>query len=146
MRVPVSIVLASAILATGVATAASPPKFRSGTYKGMLTQSLNYITVKLKLSRMRVTGLTLSDVPVFNKCGALGIQVHFVNATISKGGTFRSTGKHVISFGPLKGHVAERLTIKGQFTTKGKLSGTVTVVVPRAPTCGGTTTFTASKK
>jgi hypothetical protein len=142
----VGLVLTSALLATGVAAAASKPTFKSGTYKATLAAPRNYVTVTLKLTGKKVSGLTISDVPLFCSGGGPAIPIHFSKATITTTGKFTSTGKYVIKAGPFKGQVGERLTIKGKFAAKGKLTGTVKVVFLNAPQCGGTTTFAASRK
>jgi len=140
-RITSGIVLAIVALASaaGIAAAAT---FKSGTYKGTLAPPRNAITVKLKLTGKKVSGLTISDIPLF--CQA--IVVHFSKATISTTGRFTSTGKYVIAVGPLKGQVGFRETIKGKFAAKGKLAGTLKSVSTHAAACGGTTTFTASRQ
>jgi hypothetical protein len=142
----VGAVLASAVLATGVAAAASKPTFKSGTYKGTLAAPRNSITLTLKLTGKKVSGLTISNIPLFCSGGGPAIPIRFSKATITTAGKFTSTGKYVIKVGPFTGQVGERLTIKGRFAPKGKLTGTVKVVFTNAPHCNGTTTFSASKK
>jgi hypothetical protein len=142
----VGAVLMSAVLATGVAAAASKPTFKSGTYRGTLAAPRNFITVALKLTGKKISGLTISDIPLFCSGGGRPIPIHFSKATITTTGTFTSTGKYLFTIGPFKGKVGERLTITGKFAAKGKLTGTVKVVFPNSPQCDGMTTFSASKK
>jgi hypothetical protein len=142
----VGAVLMSAVLPTGVAAAASKPTFKSGTYKGTLAAPRNFITVTLKLTGKKVSGLTISDVPLFCSGGGRPIPIHLSKATITTAGRFTSTGTYLFQVGPFKGQVGDQLTINGRFSTKGKLTGTLKVVLPRTPACNGTTTFTASKK
>ena len=144
-RITSGIVLAIVALASaaGIAAAAT---FKSGTYKGTLAPPRNAITVKLKLTGKKVSGLTISDIPLFCQGGGPAIVVHFSKATISTTGRFTSTGKYVIAVGPLKGQVGFRETIKGKFAAKGKLAGTLKSVSTHAAACGGTTTFTASRQ
>ena len=60
-------------------------------------------------------------------------------------GKFKTTGKFVIKTGPLKGKVGERFTLTGQFRRHGTVSGTLKTVYPNAPSCGGSSKFSAKR-
>jgi hypothetical protein len=128
---------------TGMALATTP---RAGTYHGALAAPRSQILVRFKVSKSTktVSSLRISDVPLFCSGGGPAIAITFKNATISRTGRFKSTGKQIIQVGPRKGQVGATLSISGRFLKGGHERGTITTVNSAAKACGGTTTYTAA--
>jgi hypothetical protein len=124
------------------ALAATPVK--GGGYSGQLAapRSAYLVSFKVAASGKQVTGLKISNTPFYCPGGGPPIPVHFANATISKAGTFTSTGKYVIVEGPLKGQVGTKLKITGKFTEGAAEQGTVTSTFPKTPKCSGKSSYT----
>lgn len=127
---------------TGVAPAASHVK--SGSYSGALAAPKSFVTIKFKVSGSgkKVTGLAISDTPFYCQGGGRAIPVRFANATISKSGSFTSTGKFVIKEGPFKGQLSTKLKIMGKFGPGGTEHGTLTSTWTKAPQCTGKSSYT----
>jgi hypothetical protein len=136
--------LATAIVMLALsATALAGTAFKSGTYKGTLAPPRTSITISLKLTGTRLSPVKLSSIPAYCSSGGPSPGFSFPAASISRTGTFKVTGINKIKTGPLKGQIGERLTLTGQFTKRGKVSGKLKTVFPKALTCGGTSAFTA---
>lgn len=137
----------SAIGCAGIAVAAGHVKVQSGTYSGTLAPTRSAITVSFKVSHngKRITGLTISDTPFYCQGGGRAIPLRFANASISKSGTFTSTGKFVIKEGPFKGQLSTKLKITGKFGSGGTEQGIVTSTWIKAPECTGKSTYTTRK-
>lgn len=132
---------------TGVAVAAHHVKVKSGAYSGTLAPPKNDVTVSFKVSAggKRVTGLTISDTPFYCQGGGRAIPLRFADASISKSGSFTSTGKFVIKEGPFKGQVATKLKITGKFGPGGIEQGTLTSTWTKAPECTGKSSYSTRK-
>lgn len=130
---------------TGIAWAAT--HVANGSYSGALLAPKSFVTVKFKVTGAgkKVTGLTISDTPFYCQGGGRAIPVRFANASISKSGSFTSTGKFVIKEGPLKGQVGTKLKITGKFGPGGTEHGIVTSTWPKAPQCTGKSSYTTAK-
>lgn len=131
---------------TGIALAATQVK--GGSYSGTLAPPRQVIAVSLKVSHngKLLTGLRISDTPFYCQGGGRAIPARFANASISKSGSFTSTGKFVIKEGPLKGQVGTMLKITGKFGPGGAEHGTVTSTWPKAPQCTGKSSYTTHKR
>lgn len=128
---------------TGVAFAAN--QIKGAGYSGQLSgnRASYLVSFKVSASGKRVTALKISNTPFYCSGGGRPIPVSFASASISKAGTFTSTGKYVIIEGPLKGQVGTKLEITGKFAKHGGEQGTVTSTYPKTPACNGKTTYTA---
>jgi hypothetical protein len=130
----------------GAAVAAS--KVEPGSYSGTLAAPRTEIKIKFKVSSngKQVTALTISNAPLYCAGGGAPRSTRFANATISKSGTFTSTGKYVIIEGPFKGQVASRLKITGTFLGGGRERGMLTTKLLKAPAdCSGTSSYSTTK-
>jgi len=136
---------AGMLACAGVALAAN--KVQSGSYSGALAAPRTGYVVSFKVSGngRRVTGLTISNTPFYCEGGGRPTPVSFANATISGSGTFTSTGRYVISEGPLKGQVGTRLKITGKFGKGGKERGTITSTYPKSPKCNGKSSYSTKR-
>lgn len=130
---------------TGIALAATQVK--NGSYSGALAAPRSSVTVKFKVSGAgrKVTALTVSDTPFYCEGGGRAIPVHLANASISRSGSFTSTGRFVIKEGPLKGQVGTTLKITGKFGSGGTEHGTLTSTWPKSPQCTGKSSYTTRK-
>jgi hypothetical protein len=135
--------IAVGVLACASAALAATP-VKGGSYSGKLAapRSAYVVSFKVSASGKQVTGLKISNTPLYCPGGGRAIPVHFANATVSKAGTFTSTGKHVIVEGPLKGQVGTKLAITGKFAAGGAEHGTVTSTYPKTPKCSGKSSYT----
>ncbi len=138
-------VAAGVLACAGVVLAAN--KVKSGSYSGALAAPRTAYVVSFEVSGngRKVTGLTISSTPFYCQGGGRPTPVKFANATISGSGTFTSTGRYVISEGPLKGQVGTRLKITGEFGKGGKERGTVTSTYPKSPKCNGKSSYSTTK-
>jgi hypothetical protein len=140
-----------AAVAVGVLACASAalaaPAVKGGSYSGQLAapRSAYLVSFKVSASGKQVTGLKISNTPFYCPGGGRPIPVHFANATISKAGTFTSTGKYVIVEGPLEGQVGTKLAITGKFAKGGAEQGTVTSTYPKTPKCNGKSSYTTER-
>ncbi len=127
---------------TGVALAAS--QIKGASYSGSLAapRSSYAVSFKVSASGKRVTGLRISSTPFYCQGGGRPTPVSFAGATISKAGTFTSTGRYVIKEGPLKGQAGTKLKITGKFAKGGSERGTVTSTYPKTASCDGKSSYT----
>jgi hypothetical protein len=132
---------------TGIAVAVSHVKVKSGPYTGTLAPTRPEISVSFKVSPngKRITGLTISDTPFYCQGGGRAIPERFANASISKSGSFTSTGKFVIKEGPFKGQLSTKLKITGKFGPGGIEHGTVTSTWTKSPECTGKSSYTTKQ-
>ena len=134
---------------TGIAVAgAHHVKVKGGSYAGTLAPSRPQIAVSFKVSAngKRVTGLTINDTPFYCQGGGRPIPEQFANASISKSGSFTSTGKFVIKEGPFKGQLSTKLKITGKFSPNGTERGIVTATWTKSPECTGKSSYTTIKR
>ena len=118
------VVIAVGVLSyTGVALAANQVK--GASYSGQLAapRTSYLVSFKVSASGKQVTALKVSNAPFYCSGGGRAIPVSFASATISKAGTFTSTGKYVIVEGPLKGQVGTKLKLTGKFGKHGGEQG-----------------------
>lgn len=134
-------VLAGFAAGPAVALAAAPQT--GASYAGTLAAPRTSIAVSFAVSAngRKLTKLRISDIPLFCSGGGPPVPITFKAATISKAGTFKSTGVQHISTGPLTGQLGARLSITGTFGAGGSEHGAVTVKFPTAKSCDGTTTY-----
>ena len=127
---------------TGAAYAAA--QIKGASYSGELAapRSTYVVSFKVSANGRQVTHLAISNLPFYCGGGGRPIPVRLANATISRTATFTSTGRYVISEGPLKGQVGTQLKITGRFAKGGSEHGTLTSTYPKTPTCSGTTSYT----
>jgi hypothetical protein len=127
---------------TGAAYAAAQTS--GASYRGKLAapRSSYMVSFRVSANGRQVTHLEISNLPFYCSGGGRPIPVRFANATISRSATFTSTGRYVISEGPLEGQVGTQLKITGKFAKHGSEHGTLTSTYPKTPTCSGTTTYT----
>lgn len=127
---------------TGVALAANQVK--GASYSGALAspRSSYLVSFKVSASGKQVTALKISNTPFYCSGGGRPVPVSFASATISKAGTFTSTGKYVIVEGPLKGQVGTKLEITGRFGKHGSEQGTLVSTYPKTPSCNGKSSYT----
>ena len=142
VRVRVAAAVLAALLLTPTAIAAAPKKGR--TYRGTLAAPRNTIVVTFKVSAngSNVSGLKISNLPIYCSGGGPVQPITFERATIAGKGAFKSTGKQTITNGPLKGQIGARLSITGTFLAGGKERGKLTVKYYKAPNCSGSSTYT----
>jgi hypothetical protein len=137
-----------AAVAVGVLVCASAAlaatTVKGGSYSGQLAapRSAYLVSFRVSANGKQVTGLKISNTPFHCPGGGRAIPVHFANATISKAGTFASTGKYVIVEGPLKGQVGTKLKITGKFAAGGAEQGTVTSTFVKTAKCSGKSSYT----
>jgi hypothetical protein len=138
------VAISVALGATAVALAAAPVK--GALYSGHLAAPRAFVLVKFKFSASgkKVTGLTLSNLPLYCQGGGPAIKINFKSATISKAGTFKSSGRQIISIGPFKGQVGATLSITGTFRAGRKESGKVKTTYARAPSCSGSSAYSTT--
>jgi len=142
------ILLAAAAIAAlvGAGTALASPQKRGARYSGSLagTRSGYRVSFKVSSNGRRVTALRISSTPFYCSGGGPPTPVNFASATISRSGSFTSTGNYLISEGPLKGQVGTRLKITGKFTRGGAEHGTVTSTFPKTASCNGSSAYSTS--
>lgn len=143
-----SAVLVTALLATSATGAALAAKSKSpvvkgGSYTGTLAAPRTSYTVSFKVSAngRQVTGLKTNNLPAYCSSGGPAVPIKFKNATVSKSGTFTSTGVQIISVGPKKGQKGATLKITGRFTSGGTESGTLTSIFPASSSCNGSSGY-----
>lgn len=138
---PVSSVLLIVLVVVSAALAANQVK--GGAYKGGLMPTRDGVVVNFKVSSggKQVTGLTVSNTPLYCSGGGKPTPVHFKSASISSNGTFSSTGKYVIAEGPKKGQVGTKLKITGKFLKGGKERGTLTTTYVGFSNCSGKSSY-----
>ncbi len=136
--------LVALALLTAPALAASP--VRGASYRGALGGSHAKIAISFRVSAngSQVQKLRISALPIY--CAGSGPPgtptLSFQGAKISASGTFSSSGKDIISSGPLKGSVAATLRVSGSFAAGGKESGTITTIYSgSAAKCGGRSSY-----
>jgi hypothetical protein len=130
----------AALLCATAALAANAVK--GGSYKGTVTGHPTItVTFKVSGSGKQVTNLKINNTPLYCSGGGPPTPVRFKNATISKQGTFTSTGRYVIKVGPNKGKVGTRLKITGEFSKGGRESGSLKTTYSGATQCGGTSSY-----
>jgi hypothetical protein len=71
----------------------------------------------------KVTGLKISNLPVYCSSGGPAVPINFASAAITSHATFKSTGKQTITTGPLKAQIGARLSITGTFLAGRKERG-----------------------
>jgi hypothetical protein len=144
-RTPLAAVAVGVLACASTALAAAPVK--GGSYSGQLAapRSAYLVSFKVSANGKQVTGLKISNTPFYCQGGGPPIPVHFANATISKAGTFTSTGKYVIVEGPLKGQVGTKLEITGKFAKGGAEQGTVTSTFLKTAKCSGKSSYTTTR-
>jgi hypothetical protein len=127
---------------TGVALAAN--QIKGAGYSGQLAapRTSYLVSFKVSASGKKVTALKISNAPFYCSGGGRPTPVSFASASISKAGTFTSTGKYVIVEGPLKGQVGTKLELTGKFVKGGGERGTLTSTYPKTSSCNGKTTYT----
>jgi hypothetical protein len=128
---------------TGVALATTN-QIKGARYSGQLAAPRTSYLVSFKVSAngKRVTALKINSTPFYCQGGGPPTPVSFASATVSKTGTFTSTGKYVISEGPLKGQVGTKLKITGKFGKQGSEQGTVTSTFKKTSSCSGKSSYT----
>jgi hypothetical protein len=127
---------------TGAALAAN--QIKGAAYSGQLAAPRTSYLVSFKVSANgeRVTALKISSTPFYCQGGGPPTPVSFASATVSKTGTFTSTGRYVISEGPLKGQVGTKLKITGKFGKHDSEQGTVTSTFVKTSSCSGKSSYT----
>jgi hypothetical protein len=121
-------VVASVLLLALVGTALAATKFTGGTYSGTLAPATT-VTLTLKLTRTKVSGILLSSIPpCYENSGGPSPTIKLKSAKIAKTGKFATTGTYVIDSGPYKGKAGYRFSLKGRFRAGGKVSGTLKTV------------------
>jgi hypothetical protein len=130
--------LAFAVVALG----ASPVS--GGSYKGTIRTQNGKITLSFKVSSngTRVTGMKLTNVPLYCHSTGPAIPIKFPVAAISSSGSFRDTAQNVPTSGPYKGQVATELKITGQFVSGGGEKGTLQSIWQVAVACSGKSNYT----
>jgi hypothetical protein len=136
-----TLVVLAVLLVAGAAFAAGPVK--GGSYAGSLIPSMDGATVSFKVSAdgKKVTGLSISNTPLYCSGGGKPIPVRFKSAAISSKGTFFSTGKYLVLEGPKKGQVAANLKISGKFLKGRKERGTLTTSYVGFSNCSGISAY-----
>lgn len=127
-----------------VATALAATPVKGGSYAGALAAPRTdiHVTFKVSTSGTQVTGLKTSNLPLYCQGGGPATPIHFKKAAISRTGTFTSTGKQIISSGPLKGQTGATLTITGRFLKGRRESGKIKTTYSKSPSCSGSSTYT----
>lgn len=136
--------IAVMVAIAGAALASSgSSQVKGGTYTGALLPSSTGIEVSFKVSSngKKVTSLRTSNVPIYCSGGGPPIPIHFKDASISAKGAFASSGQSIIKVGPFKGRVGEKLKITGKFLKGAGEQGTLTTTYPKAPACGGKSSY-----
>lgn len=136
-----ALLLALVLASTALAAAPKP-----GTYKATIASTVRPIAFSLKLSGARVGPVKISDIPIYCQGGGPPIPRTFPTVRLSSTGTFTTRTTFRPTLGPLKGKVTSRLTITGRFTRSGRMRGRIKVVDITIPNCGGSTTFTATRR
>lgn len=124
-----------ALLAVAVATAVTP---KSGAYFGRTKQGQVEVEFSVPPSLSKVRSLTTGDIPTY--CAGGGIPTQTLD-----------WGNVKIMAGKFSGTVAEKGqtsveahgVLKGKFLAGGKVTGTLKSIFAKAPSCSGSTTFTA---
>jgi hypothetical protein len=149
-RISVSVAVVAALAvgsAVGVASAAKPKSLvvKGGSYSGTLAAPRTSITVAFKVSKdgKKITRLRTNDLPFYCSGGGPPVPIKFKNATISKAGTFNSTGVQIISSGPNKGKKGATLTLTGRFLRGRQESGKITTTFPASVggSCNGSSKY-----
>ena len=114
-----------------------------GSYKGGLIPSRDGVLISFKVSSSgkRVSALETSNVPLYCSGGGRPTPVHFKSASISRNGTFVSTGQYVIEEGPKKGQVGSKLKITGKFVKGRSERGELTTTYVGFPNCSGKSSY-----
>jgi hypothetical protein len=134
-----------AVVAVGTATAAVQ---KGAKYSGFVTPSASGITISWKVSSSgrKVTGIKLSDVPLFCEGGGEPIVAKFKSAKVEKS-AFTSTASADFTSGPNQGQPQYRLKLKGRFTRTKNATGTIVVDWFGADkSCDGKSTFFAQPR
>jgi hypothetical protein len=133
-----------ALLAVGSAVAAKQKSHvvKGGSYAGTLVAPRTGITVTFKVSKngKRVTALKTNNLPFYCTGGGPPVPIKLKNATISKRGTFASTGTQIISSGPKKGQKGAVLKLTGHFLAGRREAGRITTTFP-ASSCNGSSRY-----
>jgi hypothetical protein len=133
----------SALACTSAALATNQVK--GASYKGAVAKKPITVSLKVASSGKQVTGLAISNLPLYCSGGGPAIPVHFASALISSQGTFTSTGKYVIAEGHFKGQIEAKLKITGKFLKGGKEQGVLTTTFLKTPTCGGKSSYSTTQ-
>jgi len=112
---------------------------KGGAYSGNLIPARDGVVVSFKVSPngKKVTGLSISNIPLYCSGGGPPIPIHFNGASISSKGTFTSTGIYHNLEGPKKGQVGAKLKITGKFLKGGKEQGTLVTNYVGFASCSG---------
>jgi hypothetical protein len=140
-------IAAMALLALGSASAAlaaTANQIKGASYSGEVAQKHVTVSFKVSSSGKQVTGLRTSNLPLYCQGGGPPVPVRFANATISKQGTFKSSGKYIIKEGPLKGQLGTTLKITGKFLAGGKETGTLKTTYAKTPSCSGSSSYSTT--
>lgn len=100
------------------------------------------MSFKVSRNGRTVASLRITNTPLYCEGGGPPTPIRFRNATISKNGTFTSTGRYVIKSGPLKGQIGTKLTITGVFLGGSRERGTLTTTYLKEPKCSGSSSYT----
>jgi hypothetical protein len=143
----IAVSAALALSAGGAAFAAKPVSVvvKGGSYTGTLAAPRTSIAVQFKVSKngKQVTALKTSNLPFYCSGGGRPVPITFKNTTISKAGTFTSTGAQIISTGPKKGQKGATLKITGRFLAGRKEAGKITTKFPASTgtSCNGSSNY-----
>jgi len=138
----IAILATAALLALSATALAGKPK--SGIYHGALAAPRTTYLVSMRLAGVKLTHVTLSNVPIYCSGGGPAIPVTFPAAKISAAGRFTVKATVRIKVGPKKGQIGEKLTLSGRFA-HGKVSGTLETVFVSFAQCSGRSRFTAAR-
>jgi hypothetical protein len=134
-----------AVVAVGTAVAAVD---KGATYSGFITPAASGITITWKVSSSgkKVSGIKLSNVPLFCQSGGEPIAAKFKSASIKKS-KFASTAAANFKSGPNKGKPQYRLKLSGRFTSTKSATGTIKVDwFGSDKSCDGKSTFFAQPR
>jgi hypothetical protein len=120
--------MGAALLAVIVAGVAVAGPVKGAKYSGFATptSSGSTITWKVSSSGKKVTGIKLSQVPLFCAAGGPPVSASFKTARIKKS-AFATTAAADIKSGPNQGQPQYRLKLKVRFTKTKKATGTIAV-------------------
>ena len=136
-----------AALAVGSAVAATAKSrvVKGGSYSGTLAAPRTAITVRFKVSKngRQVTALRTNNLPFYCSGGGRPVPIKLKNATISKNGTFTSSGTQIITSGPKKGQKGATLKLTGRFLAGRREAGSITTTFPKniGTSCNGTSSY-----
>jgi hypothetical protein len=136
------VVTMAALLALCATALAGAPK--PGTYQGALAAPRTTYLVSMKLSGVKLTHITLSNVPIYCSGGGPAIPVAFPGSKLSAAGRFTANATVRIKVGPKKGQIGEKLTLSGRFA-HGKVTGTLKTVFVGFTGCSGSSRFSAKR-